>query len=43
MNDIANEISLWLSDSYVAPNPLFYTKADLLNLVDELGQCLSEQ
>jgi hypothetical protein len=40
-NDIAKQISSWLSDSYVAPNALFYTKASLLSLVDELAQRLT--
>jgi hypothetical protein len=40
-NGIEPQISSWLSDSYVAPNPLFYTKASLLSLVDELAQRLS--
>jgi hypothetical protein len=35
---IAPHISSWLSDSYVAPNSLFYTKAALLSLVTELVQ-----
>jgi hypothetical protein len=38
---IRRHISSQLTDSYVAPNPLFYTKAGLLNLVDELAQRLS--
>ena len=40
-NDTAKQISSWLSDSYVAPNPLFYTKSSLLSLVDELAQRLT--
>lgn len=41
INGIEPRISSWLSGSYVAPNPLFYTKASLLSLVNELAQRLS--
>ncbi len=34
---IEPQISSWLSDSYVAPNPLFYTKTTLLSLIDEIA------
>ena len=40
-NGIKPQISSWLSDSYVAPNPLFYTKTSLLSLVNELAQRLT--
>ena len=40
-NDMAKQLSSWLSDSYVAPNPLLYTKSSLLSLVNELAQRLS--
>ena len=38
---IGPSISSWPSTTYVAPNPLFYTKVSLLNLVNGLSQRLA--
>ena len=40
---IQPSVSAWLSSSYVAPNPLFYTRATLLSLINELAQRLNTQ
>jgi hypothetical protein len=40
-NGIAPQISSWLSNSYVPSNPLFYAKATLLRLVNELATRLA--
>jgi hypothetical protein len=41
-NEIRPQMASWLSDSYEAPNPLFYTKSSTLQLVDDLIQRMSQ-